>query len=185
MRSLLLAASFSALAALSLSGCATREEPAALDALLTVIGQRLALADPVALSKWDSGKPVEDLPREQQVIDGAGARAVEFKLQRNDVQQLFRAQIEANKLVQNALLAQWHAAGAAPDLPRRSLADDIRPQLDILQTRLLQAYAAFLPLRSDSHCQARLDAARRQHLSDPLHDQAMLRATRDLCIGKR
>lgn len=181
MRSLFLAASLSTLVFLPLTGCATREEPAALDNLLTVIGERLAIADPVALSKWDSGKPVEDLPREQQVIDGAGARAAEFKLERNDVQQLFRAQIEANKLVQHALLEQWHAAGKAPALPRRSLGDDIRPQLDILQTHLLQGYSAFLPLRYDPRCQARLDAARQQHLSDPIHDRAMLRATQDLC----
>lgn len=182
MRSLFLAVSLSALTCLSLSGCATREDPAALDNLLTVIGERLTIADPVALSKWDSGKPVEDLPREQQVIDGAGARAAEFKLERDDVQQLFRAQIEANKLVQNALLAQWHAAGAAPAVPRRSLTDDIRPQLDILQTRLLEAYSAFQPLRNDSHCQTRLDTARQQYLSDPIHDQAMVRATEGLCI---
>jgi len=182
MRSLFLAASLSAFACLSLSGCATQTNPTTLDALLTVMTERLAIADPVALSKWDSGKPVEDLPREQQVIAAATARAAEFKLEQGDVQRLFRAQIEANKQVQNALLTQWQSAGRAPDLPRRSLANDIRPQLDILQTRLLQAYSAFLPLRDDPQCLTRLSAARQQHLTDPIHDQALVRATQGLCI---
>jgi chorismate mutase len=184
MRSLFLAVSLSTLACLSMTGCATQKSPAELDALLGVIGERLTIADPVALSKWDSGKPVEDLPREQQVIDGAGARAAEFDLEQSDVQQLFRAQIEANKLVQNALLAQWHAAGAAPALPRRSLTGDIRPQLDILQTRLLQTYSAFVPLRKDPNCQAWLDAARQRHTTDAIHDQGLVRATLGLCAGK-
>ena len=185
MRSLFLAVSLSTLACLSLTGCATQKSPAELDSLLGVIGERLTIADPVALSKWDSGKPVEDLPREQQVIDGAGARAAAFELDRNDVQQLFRAQIEANKLVQNGLLARWHAAGTAPALPRRSLTEDIRPQLDILQTRLLQAYSAFAPMRKDPQCQAWLSAARQRHASDAIHDQGLVRATRDLCVTRQ
>ena len=108
---------------------AAEQKPSALEPLLQAISERLTIADQVALSKWDSGKAVEDPPREQQVITAAQARAAEFKLNPEDVQRLFRAQIEANKRVQNALLAQWHAAGKAPDTVRLSLVDDIRPKL--------------------------------------------------------
>lgn len=36
--------------------------PATLSPLLASIEERLAIADQVALSKWDSHKPVEDRP---------------------------------------------------------------------------------------------------------------------------
>lgn len=54
------------------------QKPSALEPLLQAISERLTIADQVALSKWDSGKAVEDPPREQQVISAAQARAAEF-----------------------------------------------------------------------------------------------------------
>ncbi|WP_440811241.1 chorismate mutase [Pseudomonas syringae] len=160
------------------------QKPSVIEPLLQAISERLTIADQVALSKWDSGKAVEDPPREQQVISAAQARAAEFKLKPEDVERLFRAQIEANKQVQNALLAQWHAAGKAPDTVRLSLADDIRPKLDRLQTQLLQAYADFQPLRETEDCKIQLDAALKRYQRDPIHDQALVLATADLCTAK-
>src|ERR1700754_1855793 len=101
--------------------------------LLDMTVARLHIARQVALSKWDSQKPVEDLPREAQVIqaavDDARARGVPPLL----ASHFFADQIEANKLVQYGLLAQWHRAGRAPDEKRVDLAKDIRPELDRLQ----------------------------------------------------
>ena len=42
-----------------------------LQPLLETTAQRLMIGEHVALAKWDSGKPVEDAPREAQVILGA------------------------------------------------------------------------------------------------------------------
>ena len=42
--------------------------PPTLEPLLNSIAERLEIADQVALSKWDSKKPVEDKKREQEVI---------------------------------------------------------------------------------------------------------------------
>lgn len=182
---LLLAAPLLALASLTSTFAHSQPSAAALDPLLQAVSERLAIADHVALSKWDSGQAVEDPPREVQVIDNARARASEFKLDPDDVQRLFRAQIEANKQVQNALLAQWHAAGRAPDTPRKNLAQDIRPQLDRLQTELLQAYATFQPLRDTPECKTVLNAALKRHVVDPVHDQALVLATADLCATQQ
>ncbi len=107
--------------------------PAALAPLLGTIDERLAIADQVALSKWDSGKPVEDRQREREVIAGAVALAPAYKLSNEAVEQFFSAQIEANKLVQYAHLSDWHAQGKAPNDPRPDLVGQIRPQLDQLQ----------------------------------------------------
>ena len=179
---LLLNTSLIALSGLLCSpGHAAEPGPALLTPLLEVISERLTVADQVALSKWDSGQAVEDVAREQQVIAGAEQRAAEYDLDPSDVQQLFRAQIEANKRVQNALLAQWRTAGRAPQTPRQDLAKDIRPQLDQLQLRLLRTYADFQPLRDAGECSEILSAGLKQQLSDPIHDQALVLATAGLC----
>ena len=46
--------------------------------LLATLNERLNIGDLVALTKWDSGKPIQDSPREAQVI--AMAEAAGFKL---------------------------------------------------------------------------------------------------------
>jgi chorismate mutase len=150
--------------------------------LLTTLNERLNIGDLVALTKWDSGKPIQDSPREAQVIANARTLATEHQLEPEEVAQLIAAQMEANKLVQYGLLAQWQAAGAAPDTPRPDLAGQIRPRLDELQTRLLRQYADFAPHRHDPNCPVWLAKARQGLALDALHDLALTRATGELCI---
>ncbi|WP_025109058.1 chorismate mutase [Pseudomonas sp. H1h] len=156
--------------------------PDPLQPLLTTLNQRLNIGDLVALTKWDSGKPIQDSPREAQVIANARTLASEYKLDPEEVAQLIAAQMEANKLVQYGLLAQWQAAGRAPDTPRPDLAKQIRPQLDQLQSRLLRQYADFVPYRRDPDCPVWLARARQGLTHDALHDLALTRATGELCI---
>lgn len=156
--------------------------PEALKPLLETLNERLNIGDLVALTKWDSGKPIQDSPREAQVIANVRALAVERKLDAEDVAQLIAAQMEANKLVQYGLLAQWQAAGAAPDTPRPDLGKQIRPRLDELQTRLLQQYAEFAPYRHAPDCSVWLAKARSGLALDALHELALTRATGELCV---
>jgi chorismate mutase len=166
-----------------LAGAADAPVPAeSLRPLLATLNERLNIGDLVALTKWDSGKPIQDSPREAQVIANARTLATEHQLDPEDVAQLIAAQMEANKLVQYGLLAQWQAAGAAPDTPRPDLAKQIRPRLDELQTRLLRQYADFAPYRRDPNCPAFLAKARQGLTHDALHDLALTRATGELCI---
>lgn len=157
-------------------------QPPALQPLLETLNERLNIGDLVALTKWDSGKPIQDSPREAQVIAHARTLASAHKLDPQDVGQLLAAQMEANKLVQYGLLARWQAAGAAPDTPRPDLAQQIRPRLDELQTRLLQQYAAFTAYRQDPNCPAWLAKARSGLTHDALHELALTRATGELCV---
>jgi len=156
--------------------------PAALAPLLGSISEPLPIADQVALTKWDSGKPIQDSPREQQVIAAAAKLAPSYKLDGDEVSQFLAAQIEANKLVQYALLASWHAVGKAPDSPRPDLTKQIRPKLDQLQIQLLQHYAAFAPYRRDPECPNWLGQQRARQARDSIHDLALVRATGELCI---
>ena len=153
-----------------------------LKPLLETLNERLNIGDLVALTKWDSGKPIQDSPREAQVIANARTLAAERHLDAEEVAQLIAAQMEANKLVQYGLLAQWQASGAAPDTPRPDLGKQIRPRLDELQTRLLQQYADFAPYRHDANCPAWLAKARSGLTHDALHELALTRATGELCV---
>lgn len=160
---------------------ATEPGSTAMGPLLQAIHERLALADQVALSKWDSGKAVEDPARERQVIANARARAPAFNLDPDRVERLFRAQIEASKQVQNARLSQWRTAGRAPDTPRQDLAQDIRPELDRLQTQLLQSYADVQPFQAAPACRRWLSAGLGLLPGDPVHAQALVLATAEVC----
>jgi chorismate mutase len=162
---------------------ASSPAPKSLLPLLTTLNQRLNIADLVALTKWDSGKPIQDSPREVQVIDNARKQATEKGLNAEDVGQLLAAQIEANKLVQYGLLAQWQAAGDAPKTQRPDLAKQIRPQLDELQNHLLQQYGEFAPYRNDPQCKVWVAQAREGLAKDPLHQLALTRASGELCTG--
>ncbi|MGL6245905.1 chorismate mutase [Pseudomonas sp.] len=159
--------------------------PDSLQPLLVTMNERLNIADLVALTKWDSGKSIQDSAREAQVIANARKVAVDRKLDPEPVAELIAAQIEANKLVQYGLLAQWRAAGKAPDTQRPDLARQIRPQLDELQNRLLQQYADFAPYRKDPSCPDWLGEARAGLIKDQLHGQALIRATGELCITEQ
>ncbi|AMB86545.1 chorismate mutase [Pseudomonas agarici] len=180
--SLLLA---SLLGANVLAAPAPAKAPDALPPLLRAISERLNIAEQVALTKWDSAKPIQDSSREQQVIANARQQAATYKIQPEDIGEFVAAQIEANKLVQYALLAKWRAAGKAPVIPRPDLVTQIRPALDRLQARLLQHYAAFAPYRQDPQCPAWLIQARQTLTSDTLHDLALIRATGELCQNPR
>ncbi|MGE8069625.1 chorismate mutase [Pseudomonas sp. NPDC089569] len=155
--------------------------PDSLQPLLATINERLNIADEVALTKWDSGKPIQDTARETLVIANARKQAGENKVDPDEAADLIAAQIEANKLVQYGLIAQWQAAHKAPDLPRPDL-NQLRPKLDELQVRLLQQYADFVPYRVDPECPTWLAEQRSALIKDTLHGQALIRATGELCI---
>ena len=167
-------------ALLFVSACASAAPPT-LAPLLNSIAERLEIADQVALSKWDSHKPVEDKKREQDVIASAVAQAPSYKLDPAAVEQFFTAQIEANKLVQYTHLSDWQFQGKAPDDPRPDLVKQIRPQLDQLQKRLLQQLADFTAQRTDPQCPQWLAQAVHEPPNDPLRQLAMIRATAELC----
>lgn len=166
----------------TVSANAVAAPPPTLAPLLDSIVERLSIADQVALSKWDSHKPVEDRPREQDVIASVKAQAPGYKLAPEAAEQFFAAQMEANKMVQYSRLSDWHFKGKAPDTPRPDLVGKIRPQLDELQKRLLQQLADFSPDRSNPQCPQWVAMAVHEARHDPLIQIAMARATGELCI---
>jgi chorismate mutase len=153
--------------------------PPSLEPLLNSIAERLAIADQVALSKWDSHKPVEDKKREQEVIASVVAQAPSYKLDPAAAGQFFSAQIEANKLVQYAHLSDWQFQGKAPDDPRPGPGQADSPATGpTCKNALLQQLADFSPQRTDPQCPQWLAEAVHEPLNEPMQQLAMIRATR-------
>ncbi|KVN98536.1 hypothetical protein WJ69_34350 [Burkholderia ubonensis] len=155
-----------------------------LELLVSSIAARLQTADAVALTKWDTHKPVYDPQREAAVIADVQAAAAKYQLSPSDAAAIFSDQIEANKVVQFTLLNQWRRAGNAPSTPRRDLTE-IRQQLDRLQTDILQNLATVQPLRTSPDCPAQVArSVGRVATTDQLdaqHLAALDRAAASIC----
>jgi chorismate mutase len=159
----------------------------ALNSLIDASVQRLALAREVAFVKWDDGAPVEDVTREQQVIDAAITAGREVELPAEFVRRFFSAQIEANKLIQYALLTKWQAEGEAPGHSGIDLAQTVRPQIDRIQAVLISALVNRTSSPSRASCRAQLaEAIRGREITYPeiskcLFSIALIRALGPLC----
>ena len=157
-----------------------------LDPLMNGILERLAISEAVARTKYASGKPVQDTPREQALLDNVGARAPQFGLTPAQARTFFRLQIEAGKLVQTALLARWAREGRAPGEPV-DLASRLRPALDRLGTSLMQDLARLCALPDDPSRMARIHQARERIAKtaklEALQRAAFDEATSGLCLS--
>ena len=123
---------------------------APLPALLAAIRERLELAPLVAEAKRASGLPVQAPEQEVRVLDAAVRTAVETaerrgrpKLPEERVRALFRAQIEAGKVLQQRALAR-----APSSEPPFDLDVDLRPALARVSERLVDRWLE-LPPRPD------------------------------------
>jgi chorismate mutase len=158
-----------------------------LHPLVETSARRLLIAEKVALAKWDSGAAVEDLPREAEVIRDAVRDGDLRGLDPTSVSNFFKAQIEANKVIQYSLLADWHRSGRAPAHAAIDLVATIRPELDRLQTALIAELADTVAIRASTTCRADVAKAigkytlERKHEVGPLQSIALDRALAASC----
>ena len=162
----------------------------AIDKLQPLVGtsaRRLAIAEQVALAKWDSGAPVEDAFREDHVIINTTKAGKSRGLDPTSVSNFFRAQIEANKLVQNSLLAEWRRVGKAPDHTPVDLASTIRPELDEVDNALIAELKESAAIRATASCRTDIAKAVGKYASghknqfSPLKIIALDRALASAC----
>jgi chorismate mutase len=152
-----------ALVAILAAGCATTAnftaaDTATVDRLLGLIKERLDVAPEVARTKWNTKAAIEDLPREKQIIDGVAKRAPEYGLEPAAAGSFFQGQIEASKVVQHALHAEWTAKRQPPFAKVADLGKDIRPILDRLTPAMMTALAEALPVLGQSGGRGLLEA---------------------------
>ena len=136
-----------------------------LQALVETSARRLAIGEQVALAKWDSGSPVEDASREDHVIGSAIKTGQSRGLDPTSVSNFFRAQIEANKLVQYSLLAEWRRVGKVPAHTPVNLATTIRPELDEVDKALVAELEETTSIRASASCRTDIAKAVGQYVS--------------------
>lgn len=105
---------------------------------------RLALMDDVAAWKYANDAPVTDAAREQKVLDASVAEAQRLGIDATSARELFSLQIRMARDVQEHFIATWRQQRR--DTKRvRDLSTELRPELDRLGARLLQATYLALP----------------------------------------
>ena len=133
------------LAALVISlgqSAAATESGERLQRLREVMTERLVIMEQVARYKWNAGLPVEDPDREAAILKKTLAIAVGGGLNPEFATRVVRAQIEAAKIVQNALFEQWRIAGAGKFAEVPSLTAILRPEVTRLSNELIAALIA-------------------------------------------
>jgi len=157
----------------------------AIDTLVRLSSERVAVADRVAAAKWGTDSPIENPAREQQVLDDTVKRAATMGVDSAAALRIFRGQIEANKLVQRGLYEYWASTSAGQQSPRPDLANEVRPVLDRIGIELLIAIRDAGPTLEGAGCKralhrSRLQAVRALHL-DSLHRKGLERALLHVC----
>lgn len=164
--------------------CMGQSQPAEqLQPLVKTSAQRLMIAEQVALAKWDTGGPVEDAAREEQVIHNA-VKAGEAKgLDETSVAAFFKAQIEANKIVQYSLLADWRRRGDAPAHAPSNSIKTVRSELDQVQTLLIAELSDTAAVRASATCRADIARAVGLYLSKHQQEAPLRRIALDRALG--
>jgi chorismate mutase-like protein len=108
-----------------------RQKLDALGNLTDMLARRMAFMPLVAGAKAKLGIPIEDLPREQLVLDSAAASARKVSLPEAETRAFFGLQIELSKAVQRR----------SSEPSTLDLAQQIRPALNELGDRILLAMA--------------------------------------------
>jgi chorismate mutase len=170
--------------ALTLAASLTPTGP--LGELTGLAAQRVRVADLVAAAKFGTTQPIDDPAREQVVLDGVRTRSAELGLDPENAVRFFRAQIEANKLVQRGLYARWTAHPEEVPRHRPDLGTEVRPVLDRLTTDILAELVDTAPVRRPSlRCEVHATLAERSavvlHRLDRLHEDALAEAMRTIC----
>jgi len=150
--------------------------------LVATSAHRLVIAERVALAKWDSRVEVEDAAREAQVVHSAVQYGASKGLDERLIVKVVTAQIEANKLVQYSLLADWHRKGRAPAHKRVDLAA-IRLELDRLQTELIEELADLRPLGERAACQTDIAKAVGKYLAHDRGHSALQQVALDRALA--
>jgi chorismate mutase len=106
------------------------------DEFLRLIERRLHLSVEVARFKWNTGRPIDDPDRENELLERlVAARGQNVEEER--VRRFFQAQIEASKQVQRALHEEWRSVAQPPFGSARDLGQ-LRPELDAVSSDLLR-----------------------------------------------
>ncbi|BBZ26064.1 secreted chorismate mutase [Mycolicibacterium madagascariense] len=172
------------LAIAAVAPAARADDPSPLYALVDAAAHRLQTAQDVAASKWITGGPIQDPPRERQVLDAVSAEARDRGVDQDVVRRAFRDQIDATVAVEYGLFSDWKLdpAGApttAPDLAAS------RTTIDTLNRTIVNEIASQWGSLHSPACDGELAVARdavvAERRLDDRYGRALAFATRSYC----
>jgi chorismate mutase len=135
---------------------ATEVDPAFTD-VVSLVSQRLTIAEPIAHWKWDHHEAILDKARQQQGLANITAKAQRAGVDQDFARAFFQDQLNESTDIQYALFARWQQVpptGASVDPKTVS-----RPERDRLTQSLIAALVRVQPLRTASDCPLRLNQA--------------------------
>ena len=107
--------------------------------LAKLVNERLAYMKAVAAYKWENQLAIEDLEREEIVIQSSMDQAGTFGLDSISTRMFFEQQIEAAKQIQRYWFKHWEKNGFEPDQSFGDLKTEIRPALLELGRQILSS----------------------------------------------
>ena len=123
-----------------LVGCTTPfARHASPSSLPKLMADRLAWMDEVARVKHARSLPINDPKREAELLDAMEQRALAMDLPASAVRAFFTGQINAAKRLQFEWIASHASPPSSATEPLSDLARTIRPALDEIGTRMLEA----------------------------------------------
>lgn len=158
--------------------------PPALGGLADLAVERIELSDKVAAAKFDTPQPIDDPAREQQVLAAVAKASPGVGVDPVEAGRFFRDQIEASKVVQRGLYAEWAAHPQQRPTARPNLGTEVRPELDRITTEILeQLRDSGAQRHAGASCPAELTQASRPAAQplDALHRNALTVALRSVC----
>ena len=143
------------------------------ETLFALINERLSYMEQVALYKNHNNLAIEDLEREQLVIESSKRSAAGQGLDPQSIESFFAAQIAVAKAIQYRHLADWLSTPNADQPP--DLQSQLRPALTELGDRIINSLALLLQSGdsvSERHRQAFHAAITVRHVGES--DKALL-----------
>ena len=122
--------------------CAGRVTAAGdVEALRSLLIERLALMEQVTAYKWENDQPIDDPVREANVLKAALARAQAAGLDPAVARRFIVAQMEAAKTVQRHYFALWQGEAVERSEGAADLVTELRPRIGDLSADLIAAVA--------------------------------------------
>lgn len=142
----------------------SEQESAAVDRVLDLVSKRLALMPEVAKVKWKE-QAISDPQREAKLLDAVARRAEQQGTDGAFAREVVAAQIEASKVVQQALFERWRKEGRGRFDYAVTLAS-LREQIDEVTQQLLGAAAELRPMLARARVRRALEQRATSALAD-------------------